>query len=252
MVQQVPSDPQIEPQVYQQATQYQLGALVATFKPRITNALAIIGIAIGVIIADIIAVAVIYEIGFVIYLTIAIPILAIIYAIRGLAHRKLRVYQFEQGLIQTDGRTQNVIRWDQVRFLYQRVVNKVYGNKQYFYTIESTDGANFKFTNVLKDVALLGQNMQQAVLQEHWLHARGVFDTGKVLTFGPLSLGQLGITLGGEWLSWDKVQDVKLQRGYITIKKVGKTLNWGRIRVHNVPNLLLVLNLIDYGRRLRQ
>src|SRR5712691_1282395 len=80
------TEQQMPPEVYQLAGTYQLGTLNVLYKPTFTNPLAIIGITIGVIILDIILAAVIYNVGFIVYILFLLPIFMIVFAINRIAN----------------------------------------------------------------------------------------------------------------------------------------------------------------------
>src|SRR5207248_2541005 len=95
---------EISPMVHQQAEAYGLGVPLAVYKPLLPNALAVIGMIVGVIVIDAILLAAIASLtGDVLYILIAIPIAAIIYGISALMNYQLRVYQFSEGLIRAKG-----------------------------------------------------------------------------------------------------------------------------------------------------
>ncbi len=86
-------------EVQQQAGMYNMGALTALYKPRFTNPLVINALALLVIVVDIALFVAIVNTGWIVYILVIIPILAIIYAVKGIANYNVRVYTFTDGLI---------------------------------------------------------------------------------------------------------------------------------------------------------
>ena len=90
-------------EIYQQAAMNGLGELAAVYKPKYSNPLFIIGLALGILVVDIAAVVIIYNIGFIVYYLAIVPIIAIIWAISALRSCNLRVYVFTNGFIRAPG-----------------------------------------------------------------------------------------------------------------------------------------------------
>lgn len=239
--------PQISGEVYQQAAIYQLGTPVATFTPLLSNPLTIIAMVLGIIIADVILVAFIYSLGYILYILIAIPIAAIIYGINALRHCNLKVYQFSYGLVRVKGTRVDAIRWDQVESVWQKITKGRYSTSR-TYTLRRSDGASFTFTHALRHVEQLGQNMQQTIAAIHTPMAMTAYNAGNTLHFGPLHLNYQGISNGKEVLPWHEMQGVEIKQGYVNIKRMGKTFNWSRIAVANIPNVLVFLNVVNHAR----
>ncbi len=224
---------EIPPMIHQQAGAYGLGVPLAVYKPLLPNALAVIGMIVGVIVVDAILLAAIASLtGYVLYILITIPIAAIIYGISALMNCQLRVYQFSEGLIRVKGMQADPIRWDQVTSVVQQVTRRgsyifwggligaaiARSRPSQSFTVQRSDGAVFKFNAILKNVAQLGQNIQQ------------------------------GLNNGREVLSWNQVQSVDVKQGQIIVKKVGKTFAWANIYISQIPNLQVFLGLANYAR----
>jgi len=250
--------------VYAQAMAYQLGAQGTTYKPLLPNVLAAIGMMVGVTIADILLLYVlIVATGYIFYILIIIPIVAIIYGISALASSNLRVYQFENGLIRAKGEQVDVIRWDAVAFVIQNVRRRGYyyavggviaaafanrNGTPHSVTVQRNDGAVFKFNSTIQHVAQLIQTIQTAVLQVHMPRAMAAFNTGGPVTFGPLTLSQQGLSNGRELLPWNEVQSVDIKQGQVLVKRVGKTFSWANINIGQIPNVLVFMSMINYAR----
>ncbi len=250
--------------VYAQAMAYQLGAQGTTYKPLLPNALAAIGMMVGVTIADVLLLYIILvTTGYLFYILIAIPIAAIIYGIYALIDCNLRVYQFENGLVRAKGERVDVIRWDAVAFVIQNVRRRGYyyaiggvlaaslanrNGAPHSVTVQRNDGAVFKFNSTLRHVAQLIQTIQTAVLQAHMPRAMAAYNAGSPVVFGPLTLGQQGLSNGRELLPWNEVQSVDIKRGQVIVKRVGKTFSWANINIAKIPNVFVFMSMINYAR----
>ena len=265
MIQQQVQEHTTTPQnVYAQATAYQLGPQGTTYKPLLPNVLSVIGMMVGVIIADIILLYVILvATGYIFYILIAIPIIAVIYGIYALIDCNLRIYQFANGLVRAKGEQLDVIRWDQVASVTQTVRRRGYyylwggviaaalanrNGTPHSVTVQRTDGAVFKFSGTVQHVAQLIQIIQTAVMQAHMPRAMAAFNAGSPVVFGPLTLSQQGLSNGRELLPWNEVQSVDIKQGQVLVKRVGKTFRWANINISQIPNALVFMSMINYAR----
>jgi hypothetical protein len=245
----LPLSQQVPPEVFQQAAIFQLGEPTAIYKPSITNPLIIIALVLGVSIVDILLLIGIYEVGFIVYLLIAIPIAMVIYGVRAFMWHNVRVYIFTNGFIRANGTSIDAVRWDQVEAVFQRAIRSRYGYViSYTYTVRRSDGAVYKFNNLIKKIADLGNTIQHEVTKVHVPRAIAAFNSGNPLHFGKLSLNVQGISKGSAMLPWMQVRNVDLNRGYVQIWQNGRSTRWGRVRVADVPNLLVFLEMVNYAR----
>ena len=247
-------------EIYQQAGMYQLGVPVASYKPLLGSPLAIIGMMLGVIIADIILFYIILAAtGYIFYILIAIPIAAIAYGIYAFIDYKLRVYQFANGLVHAKGQQIATIRWDQIDAIWVKLMRQRYyigiagvlasalasSRRTQSITVRRVDGATFKFTNMLRGHVQLMQSIEQAVMQAHMPRAVAAYQSGQVIPFGPFTVGRQGMGNGRETIPWHEVQSVDVKRGYLQVKRVGKTFNWANVDVSKIPNLLVFVSLVN-------
>lgn len=247
MIQQAQMVQSLPMNVMQQAEQYQLGSLLGTYKPQLSHPLAIIGLIVGAWVLDIIVIAVAASFGYILYFTIFLPIIALIYGIRAMFHYNVRVYHFNAGLIKTKGQQFDVIRWDQVEAVWQKITKSRYSTS-YTYTVQRTDHKTFIFNSILRQIALLGQNIMQEVTKIQMPRAMEAYNAGHTLNFGTLAISSYGINNGKEQLSWDQLENVALYRGYLVIKKIGKKRNWEHVAVASIPNYTVLLGIISYAR----
>lgn len=247
-------------EIYQQAGMYQLGAPVAVYKPLLGNPLAIIGMMLGTIIVDILLFYIILTLtGYIFYVLVAIPIAAIAYGVYAFIDYNLRVYQFANGIVRAKGRQTETIRWDQIDAIWIKLIRQRYyiglagvfasalasSRRTQRMTVRRIDGTNFKFTNMLRGHVQLMQNLEQVVMKLHMPRAIAAFQSGQVIPFGPLSVGRQGMGNGRETIPWNELQNVEVKRGYLQVKRVGKTFNWANVNVSKIPNLLVFVSLVN-------
>jgi len=254
LAQQTPGVSQMPPAVSQLAGTYQLGSFKTMYQPTITNPFAIVGIilggTLGVTILALILATINYNNGYIDYRLYIIAIgmivsapIAIAYLI---AYRNLRVYVFTNGLVRAKGGQADVVRWDHVEAVWQNIF-RVYATTNHTYTVRRGDGATFKFNSILRNIAHLGQTVQQEVTRVLLPGAVAAYNAGTVVPFGTLNVSVQGITHGRETLAWNQVQGVEVKQGKVSVKKAGKSWAWVRLRVSTIPNFFVFMGLVNYA-----
>jgi hypothetical protein len=253
-------------EIAQPATTFQLGPLSNIYKPRISSPMAVIGIALGIVVADLIVFALVLILtGYVFSFLIIVPIAAIVYGIYGLMHYKLRVYTFAGGLIYANGDKIDTVRWDQVAAVWQEQRRRRYGysalglvgallsssNMKESYTLQRHDGVSIAIASTgVRDVQQLGQVIQFEVTRLQAPQALATYNAGQAIPFGPFTLSQQGITKNsGNPLPWNQLEGVTLKNGNIAIKQTGKMLNWGLAPVSKIPNLGVFNAVVDHAQQ---
>ena len=181
----------------------------------------------------------------VLFAAIGAPLLGI-----WLAQRGKIVEVYENGLVRLRGKTVKVTRWDDIDAVWQQITrnyyNGVYTGTTYVYTIQTRNGEKFKITNVYKDVESLGNIMQSEVTKRLLPPMVRAYQSGQTVSFGKLSLSPQGLIYKDKQLAWNEIKDLKIDRGYISVKKEGgRWSNWASVSAASVPNLLVFLAMID-------
>jgi hypothetical protein len=236
---------QLPGELYQQAATYDLGELAAVYKAKYTNPFFIIGIALGGTILDIAAVVGLYDAGWIAYYLLIIPILIIVWAINSLMHCNLRVYLFTNGFIRARGRQGDVVRWDQAVAIWEKVTSSRYSNT-FTYTVQRADGTIFKQGSPLVNSRDMGVRMMRAITQIHLPAAKAAYNTGQTLTFGPVNVNMQGLNNGKELIPWDQIGKITLQQGTVCIEKEGRVIKWAGVKSADVPNLSVLIALVNY------
>ena len=82
--------------------------------------------------------------------------------------------------------------------------------------------------------------------------AIAAYNAGSSVSFGSLTVSQLGIALSQKGLPWHQFAGIQINKGYVDIFKKGGLLKWMHVRTQKVPNLFVLLSLIDYARSSKQ
>jgi hypothetical protein len=161
--------------------------------------------------------------------------------------RNLRALVFPDGLVHIRGTKTNVFRWDEIESVWQSAQKARPTSRAVYraYTIADRNGRKAVFTSDFVGVQALGDTIQREVSERLLPHALEAFEAGETVRFGKLSLSQEGLSNDRETIPWDQVEEVKLERGIITVRKEGKWLSWANVTVGGTPNVLVFLTLVD-------
>jgi hypothetical protein len=111
--------------------------------------------------------------------------------------------------------------------------------------VQCNDGRKFVFKDTLADVEDLGRTIQEEVTRRALPRVLEAYNTGQTIPFGKLSISHAGITKGQETLPWDHVERVWLSQGELIVEKVGQRLRWSSFRVLEIPNLFVLLAIVN-------
>ncbi len=123
-----------------------------------------------------------------------------------------------------------------------------YGSVSYTLKVVRNDSVTFKFTGLIRNIVSLGSAVQSEIVKRHTPLAFDAFNRGSVLPFGPLNVSQQGISNGRATLPWNAAQPVALVKGYVVVKQINQRSNFARVRVSQVPNLPVLMTVVNYAR----
>jgi Family of unknown function (DUF6585) len=175
----------------------------------------------------------------------------------GLAGRQAaqRVDVFEHGFIQADHAGPRAdFRWDAIASVCQRVTrNYTRGlptGTTYLFTVRRADGVTAKLTQVYDGIATLGEIIAREVTRVQLPRALAAIEQGETLTFGDLALDADGVGCAGRGsLPWTEIERVRVDRGYICMRRAGKWLAWSSRPACQIPNVFILLTLADALQR---
>lgn len=171
-----------------------------------------------------------------------------------LINRSQRVCVFAEGLVQVKGGTSEVVRWDQVESVLQAIVKVTYRVLyvipvarivRHSYTVRRTDGTRLVFRDSLRGVEALGDRLSRETARYLFPKALATYHAGEQVAFGEVAISKRGIGRNGKLLSWTEYQGVEVVRGVVKLQQRGKRSNWTAVPVRKLPNLLVVLSLLE-------
>jgi len=167
----------------------------------------------------------------------------------------LRVYVFTEGLVQVKGNKTAVVRWDQVKTIWQKVRKRFLGSfylgTTHKYTLQQANGKKIAFNDGLKNIEVLGGTIIREVNSRLLPDLVATYDAGDPVSFGKLRVSIHGISIGEEILLWNQIKGVQVIKGVLAINKDGQWLNYPTIKAPKIANFPLFLALVDYVMRSR-
>ncbi|MFD4950185.1 DUF6585 family protein [Streptomyces sp. NPDC058451] len=163
-----------------------------------------------------------------------------------------RLHLFEHGLAEVGGNGEvSVFRWDSLTALQEiteRYANGVYVGTTYVYTLHREDGTKLKLTEFYAEPERWGPALQQEITRAQLPGLLTGLEQGRTLTYGTVSVNQSGVATPKGSLTWAEIEKVEISQGMLVLRKPGKKLPWAQVQVKRIPNLFLLLALIDHLR----
>lgn len=252
MAQQAPASaqPQLPPEAYHYAGMYALGTPVAVYRIgyRSSITLGIICLLLAALFAAVVISGEVSSISIVFMLLFFLLCVAgVVYylLLHPLLHGSWRIFACTDGFLVLKGSNPIPCRWDQVAFVWQRIVrhyrNGVYTGTSYKYTVQRSDGVQIVLTEMFRNVGQMGDRLQREVTNRLAPQALAAVNAGQTLPFGRFSLSRQGLTTSKGMLPWSQVQQVSANRGLVMVQQRGQRKATPYGGVDKIPNLYVFL-----------
>jgi hypothetical protein len=141
------------------------------------------------------------------------------------AIRNAEVTLYEGGFVYQAFLDTIVVPWGQIAAVWRFGVRKGGNVTRLIYTIQLRDKTRIKLdSDSLKDLEGLGNVIQQAVARVMLPRCAKKLNAGGVVNFGKLNLSQRGISDGKQEIPWADIREVRVNAGYIRIRRADKWL----------------------------
>lgn len=155
---------------------------------------------------------------------------------------------FDRGFAVAHGDDARQIPWEDVTAVWQSVTkhytNGIYTGTTHLYTVHLADDTQYKFDNKYKGVEALGKALQINVTNTLYPKYIAALKAGSRLEFGPLALDLNKLYAGKKEINWDEVKSVKIQGGFVQIKKEKGWFRWSTAGVPQIPNFFILYALL--------
>jgi hypothetical protein len=168
---------------------------------------------------------------------------------------RARVLVFMEGLARITDEQTEVLRWDEVETVEQKVIRDfrratILGERHLI--IHRLDGSQVAFDNVvLPRLYRLTILVQQLTLKYLLPAALEALSQGKEVPFGTLTASFEGIHKGKKVLPWNEIRECKAVRGWLTITSKRRWRSWFRGPVTQVDNVVVLIALTSTMVKLR-
>ena len=160
------------------------------------------------------------------------------------------VVVYEKGLAYNDNRGVQIWGWHEVDRLMVAITkhyyNGIYTGTTYLYTLQKADGSKLKLDNKFSKIELLGRAISQNVAPHQYQKLVTAVKAGQTVALGPIAINKDGIAIGKKTYSWNEIEQVGIQQGFVSIKKKGGGwFSGASASAASIPNLDALLAVID-------
>jgi len=163
---------------------------------------------------------------------------------------------YQSGFAYKDRRGLHPWRWRDVAALRIMVTRHdifgIHTGTTHAYTLENRSGNRLALNDGFSRVEELARVIEENTFSLLFEQAAQQYNFGRNLTFGPVMVNKAGIQVGRKSYDWGDVQQVSIQQGILTVlKKGGGWFSGASAAASNIPNLRVLLNVIDRLARIQ-
>ncbi|MCU1646817.1 MAG: hypothetical protein JWN03_7092 [Nocardia sp.] len=170
----------------------------------------------------------------------------------GTGFKDAKLSLFEHGVVILGRAETSVFRWDTVTVLQDivRTSHRMYGTETgvsmtYRYQLTDPGGNNYLVTGDFTDAAQWGPAIQDRVTAAQLPGALAAADAGQTLTFGSIMVNRNAVTAHGQSVPWSDIQELRVQKGFISIRVAGQWLSLTKVTVSAIPNVFVFLEIAE-------
>jgi len=125
------------------------------------------------------------------------------------------------------------------------VTRNRYGTS-FTYTVQRNDGKIIQQGTPLVNSRDMGIHIMREMTKIHLPQAKMAYEAGQTLTFGKINVNMQGINNGRELVPWNQIGRLTTNNGIINIEKDGRVLKWSSVKAADIPNLSVLIALVNY------
>ena len=164
------------------------------------------------------------------------------------ALREYSITLYEGGFEYSTITENRLVRWNEVVSVWQKILTRGANGPitQTIYTLLLKDKKKLVLDNErFKDMLGLGKTIQHEVTRCLMPQYVQTLNSGGTAQFGKLAITNQTISNGKESIPWSQVKEVRVRNGVIAIWKEDKWLIWSSILAADIPNMFVLLSLVD-------
>jgi hypothetical protein len=166
--------------------------------------------------------------------------------------RELRFYERGVAVVGTGGTTLVPYRWADMTVLQnitRHYRNGVYTHTSHVYTLSGpgveTSQVKGGTANTFEQPEVWGAEIQQQVTEAQLPPALATVRAGLALQFGPFTVNAERLSAGEKSVAWSEVQELKTEKGFLSVKQQGRWFNMAAKAVSRIPNFFVFRTLAD-------
>ncbi|MBA2284520.1 MAG: hypothetical protein H0W02_03460 [Ktedonobacteraceae bacterium] len=159
--------------------------------------------------------------------------------------RKIVVSLYAGGIVYHEGRKQQVVTWEQIRFV-ERLAIRRWKTLLRYYKLKMDNQTELALLVVIAHVEELGAAIEREVNKRLLPEVLARYTAHKPITFTGLCLNQEGISNSAETLPWHEVEQVILSVEALTIKERGIAKEWLTAPITQFRNACLLEALLEH------
>lgn len=156
---------------------------------------------------------------------------------------------YERGFAYRDRKGVQAWQWISVVSILTAITrhyyNGVYTGTTHVYTLFNNQNEKLVLNDYFKKVEDIAKIIEQGIYPILYERATQSYNSGQMLTFGPVAINKGGIVIGKKTYPWTDVKQVSIQNGYVKVsKKDGGWFSGASASAAAIPNLRILLSII--------
>jgi hypothetical protein len=155
-----------------------------------------------------------------------------------------------EGVMQVKGTQTEVMRWNQIAAVQQTFTRIQHNYFLQAYILLRRDGTALTLEKSSTDFKALRKTIEAEVTRCQLPEAIAAYHAGHPVIFGAIMVNAQGISVQRQkehkTLAWNEFKTVKVNDGRFIIKKQGAIASWVPLLIPEVPNLCVLLALIEH------
>ncbi|WP_067568879.1 DUF6585 family protein [Nocardia acidivorans] len=159
---------------------------------------------------------------------------------------------YEHGAVVLSGGRTSAFRWQTVSVLQDvtRISHRTYGTETgvsmtYRYQLTDPSGDSYLLTHSFNEPHRWGPAIQDRVTAAQLPGAIAAVNRGESLEFGSLALNSNQVLANGQAVPWARVEEIRVKKGFISIRVAGQWLSLTKVTVSAIPNVFVFLELAE-------
>ncbi len=157
---------------------------------------------------------------------------------------------YERGFVYRDRNGFQVWHWEDIQSIQSQVTrhyyNGIYTGTTHVYTLLNKQNQKLKLTDVLQKVEELADMIEKSIYVRLHNDAVDAYNTGSMLTFGPVNVDKAGLHIGKKDFPWNNIKQVSLGHGFLQVAPQGGGLfKSASVQASAIPNLRVLLSIVD-------